>query len=45
MDTDSLVYKIKTEDFYKGIADDVEARFDTSDYLPDRPLPIGKNKR
>ena len=30
MDTDSLVYDIKTEDFYEDIADDVEARFDTS---------------
>ena len=27
MDTDSLVYKIRTEDFYKDIAEDVEARF------------------
>ena len=45
MDTDSLIYSIKTEDFYKDIADDVEARFDTSGYVPDRPLPVGKNKK
>ena len=45
MDTDSLVYDIKTEDFYKDIAEDVETRFDTSGYEPDRPLPIGKNKK
>ena len=45
MDTDSLVYNIKTEDFYKDIAEDVEKRFDTSGYEPDRPLPIGKNKK
>ena len=45
MDTDSLVYNIKTEDFYKDIAEDVETRFDTSGYEPDRPLPIGKNKK
>ena len=45
VDTDSLVYNIKTEDFYKDIAEDVETRFDTSGYEPDRPLPIGKNKR
>ena len=44
MDTDSLVYDIKTEDFYKGIAEDVETRFDTSGYVPGRPLPIEKNK-
>ena len=45
MDTDSLVYRIRTEDFYKDIAEDVEARFDTSGYVPDRPLPVGKNKK
>ena len=44
MDTDSLVYDIETEDFYKDIAEDVEARFDTSGYC-DRPLPVGKNKK
>ena len=45
MDTDSLVYDIKTEDFYKDIVEDVETRFDTSGYVPGRPLPIGKNKK
>ena len=45
MDTDSLIYDIETDDFYKDIADDVESRFDTSDYVPDRPLPVGKNKK
>ena len=45
MDTDSLIYSIKTKDLYKDIADDVEARFDTSEYIPDRPLPVGKNKK
>ena len=45
MDTDSLVYNIKTEDVCKDIAEDVEKRFDTSGYEPDRPLPIGKNKK
>ena len=35
MDTDSLIYILKTEDFYKDIADDVETRFDTSGYIPD----------
>ena len=34
MDTDSLVYDIKTEDFYEDITDDVPARFDTSGYCP-----------
>ena len=45
MDTDSLIYNIKTENFYADIADDVPARFDTSGYCPDRPLPIGLNKK
>ena len=45
MDTDSLVYRIKTEDFYVDIADDVPTRFDTSGYIPDRHLPVGLNKK
>ena len=45
MDTDSLVYDIKTEDFYKDIVEDVETRFDTSGYVPGRPLPIEENKK
>ena len=47
MDTDSLVYDIKTEDFYEDIANDVEARFDTSGYSKTdfRPLAIGLNKK
>ena len=41
MDTDSFVMHIKTEDFYKDIADDVERWFDTSNYdeKVERPLP------
>ena len=35
---------IKTDDIYKDIADDVETRFDTSNYELDKPLPKGKNK-
>ena len=45
MDTDSFVMNIKTEDFYEDIANDVEKRFDTSNYEVDRPLPTGKNKK
>ena len=45
MDTDSLVYDIKTEDFYEDIADDVPVRFDTSGYCPNQPLPIGLNEK
>ena len=47
MDMDSLVYDIKTEDFYEDIANDVEGIFDTSGYSKTdfRPLPIGVNKK
>ena len=45
MDTDSFIMNIKTEDFYKDIANDVEKRFDTSNYEVNRPLPTGKNKK
>ena len=45
MDTDSLIIYIKTEDFYKYIADDIEKRFDKSNYIADRSLPTGKNKK
>ena len=45
MDTGSLIYHIKTEDFYADITNNMEKRFDTSGYVPDRPLPIGKNKK
>ena len=45
MDTDSFVMNIKTEDFYKDITNDIEKRFDTSNYEINRPLPTGKNKK
>ena len=47
LDTDSFVYEIETEDFYRDIAKDVEKRFDTSGYSKDenRPLPIRENKK
>ena len=37
--------EIKTEDFYKDIANDVEEKYDTSNYISERPLPIGKDKK
>ena len=45
MDTDSFVMNIKTNDFYKDIANDVECKFDTSNYEVNRILPTGKNKK
>ena len=46
IDTDSFVYEIKTKDFYRAIAKDVEKRFDMSGYSKDekRPLPIKKKR-
>ena len=45
MDTDSFIMHIKTEDFYKDIATDVDKRFDTSNYEVNRPLPTENNKK
>ena len=48
MDTDSLVYYIKTKDFYADIADDVATVTGYWLHLvtaPNRPLPIGLNKK
>ena len=47
MDTDSFVYEIEMEDFYRDIEKDVKKRSDTSGYSKDdkRPLTIGENKK
>ena len=45
MDTDSFIMSIKTNDFYKDIANDVEKRFDTSNYEVNRPLPKERIKK
>ena len=50
MNTDSFIVYIKTDDNYKDIAEDVETRFDTSNYelecnSTERPIPKGKNKK
>ena len=47
MNTDSFIIQIKTEDFYKYIADDVKTLFDIWNYSVDdkRPLPRGMNKK
>lgn len=45
-DTDSLMYEIETEDFYKDIAEDVEHKFDSSNYPKAHisDIPTGMNK-
>ena len=44
MDTGNFIINIKTEEFYKDIANDVEKKFNTSNYEVNRPLPPEKNK-
>ena len=46
-DTDSFLYEIETEDFYKDISGDVKDRFDTSDHPENHPsgIPTGINKK
>ena len=48
METDSFIVYIKTDDIYQDIAEDVETRFDTSNYesecnSTERPLPKRRN--
>ena len=45
LDTDSFIIHVKIEDVYEDIADDVEKRFDNSNYETNRALPAGKNKK
>ena len=42
---DICIVYLKTNDIYKDVAEDVETRFDTSNYELDRPLPKGKKKK
>ena len=44
-DTHSFIVYIKIDGIYKDISEDVERRFDSSNYELDRRLPKGKNKK
>ena len=46
-DTDSLMYELKTNDFYKDIKEDIRDKFDTSDYPQEHKSGIltGVNKK
>ena len=43
--TDSFIVYIKADDIYKDITEDVETRFNTSNYELEKPLLKGKNKK
>ena len=45
MDTDSFIVPVKADNIYKGIAEDVETRFCTSNFEIDRPLSKEKKKK
>ena len=45
MDTDSFIVHVKADDIYKNITEDVETRFNTSNFELDRPLPKGKKQK
>ena len=45
MGTDSFIMHIKKEDFCKDITNDLEKRFDTTNYEVNRALPTRKNKK
>ena len=40
-----FIINIKTKIFYEDIANDVDGRFDTSNYECDRPMPTGKKQK
>ena len=44
-DTNSFIINVKTKDFYKDISENVNERFDTSNYIHNRPLPMSINKK
>ena len=45
VNTDSFIVHVKTDDIYEDIAEDVEKKFDTSNFEINKPLPKGKNKK
>ena len=45
MNTDSFIVHVKIDDIYKDIAENVEIRFDISNFDIDKPLPKGKKKK
>ena len=44
MDTDSYIFGVKRHYWYKGISNDIEIRFDTSNIETNIPIKKGVNK-
>ena len=45
METDRFIVHLKRDDIYKYVAEDLETRFDTSNFEIEKPLPKGKNTK
>ena len=45
IDTERFIVHVKTEDISNNIAENVETRFDVSNFKLDRPFPNLKNKK
>ena len=45
METNCFTVHVKADDIYKSIREDVETRYDTSNYELNRPLPKENNKK
>ena len=45
MDTNIFIVHVKKDDIYEDIAEDVEKKFDSSNFEINKPLPKGKNKK
>ena len=45
VDADSFIFRVKSDDIYKDIAEDVEERLGTSNYEIDRRLHKGENEK
>ena len=45
INTNSFIMHVKTEDFYEDIANDVEKKYDTSNYACERPFPMCQSKK
>ena len=45
MDTESFIFNVKTEDWYKDISNDIEQRFDSSDIQTNIPIKNNINRK